>query len=384
MGADYKHIKNFLPAFAAVLFLSAGPSAHAQELIMPERWSKAIYDISPLYRTDTLTVLALGDIMMHQKQIENASKPDGTYDFSSYFMLIKDEIREADISIANMEFTLAGEPYTGYPCFSAPDSFATYLADCGFDVFLTANNHIFDKGTAGAERTLEVYRKLQDSHGIKFTGLAGNEDEMRGNNPLFVRSKGISLALLNFTYGTNSGLGTIWPRTNYTGERSKISKVFSDAEENDADFIVALPHWGTEYVLRHSESQEETGEWLVENGADWVIGAHPHVAQDMETVDDVHVIYSLGNAVSNMSAANTQIGLMVRLRIVRESNGDLSPLPLEFKYLWCSRPGGYNNSYTVIPVKEFIGRESEWQGKHDYHKMVGAYERVKKEIGIND
>ncbi len=384
MVSGFVHIKRYILAAAAAVFLSAGQAANAQELAIPDRWSKAIYNFRPIFKTDTLTIRILGDIMMHQKQIDNAAVADGTYDFSSYFMFIEDEIREADISIANMEFTLAGKPYTGYPCFSAPDQLSTYLADCGFDVFLAANNHIFDKGAAGAERTLEIYRKLMDSRGIRFTGLAGSEDEIKSNNPLIVRAKGISIALLNFTYGTNSGTGTIWPKTNYIGEKSKIIKAFSEAEEKDADFIVALPHWGTEYVLRHSESQEETGRWMVENGADWVIGAHPHVAQDMETVDDVPVIYSLGNAVSNMSAANTQIGLMVTIRIVREGNGDLKALPLDFKYLWCSRPGGYNDSYTVIPVKEFIGRESGWQGKYDYHKMIGTYERVKKETGIND
>ena len=84
--------------------------------------------------------------MMHANQIQNAHRSGLEYDFSSYFHLLEEEIAQADIAIANMEFTLAGEPHTGYPCFSAPDSYASYLADCGFDIFLTANNHIFDKG----------------------------------------------------------------------------------------------------------------------------------------------------------------------------------------------------------------------------------------------
>ena len=94
--------------------------------------------------------------MMHANQILNAHRGGQDYDFSSYFHLIQEDIEKADIAIANMEFTLAGEPHTGYPCFSAPDSYAKYLADCGFDIFLTANNHIFDKGGKGAERTLDI------------------------------------------------------------------------------------------------------------------------------------------------------------------------------------------------------------------------------------
>ncbi len=379
-----RHTKNLKLAFLTLLLLSGSAATNAQELTIPQKWKKTWTNIRPIYKSDTLTVCILGDIMMHQQQISSARRSDGSFDFSSYFTFIEDEIRSADVSIANMEFTLAGKPYTGYPCFSAPDSFAEYMAGCGFDIFLAANNHIFDKGTRGAERTLEIYRNLQESNGIRFTGIAGDEEEMAGSLPLFITSKGIRLALVNFTYGTNNGLGTHWPKTNYIGEKVKLGKAFSKAEENDADFIIALPHWGTEYILEHTESQMMEAEWLIENGADWVIGAHPHVVQDTTHIKGTPVVFSMGNAVSNMSARNTQIGLMVTLRIIREGNGDLRPLPLGLTYLWCSRPGGYNGSYTVIPVKEFIGRKGEWINAADYDKMLSTYERVKKETGIND
>ena len=192
----------------ALFFCSTeGYESKAQALTMPERWESPLSYVRPLFSQDTLTIRLFGDIMMHSAQISNARKTDSGYDFSTYFHLIEDRIKEADITVANMEFTLAGEPYTGYPCFSAPDTLASYLAECGFDVFLAANNHIFDKGSKGAERTLEIYRRLQKEKGIRFTGLAGNEDELKNNNPLIIRAKGINIALINFTYGTNMGAG---------------------------------------------------------------------------------------------------------------------------------------------------------------------------------
>ncbi len=194
----------------------------------------------------------------------------------------------------------------------------------------------------------------------------------------------MSLALLNFTYGTNLGLASYWPKTNYINEREKISGAFERAVENKADFTFVFPHWGTEYVLKHSGLQEERALWMIENGADMIIGAHPHVIQDSTVLNGVPVLYSLGNAVSNMSARNTQLELMATIRIAREANGDIHLLPLEITYLWCSRPGGYNSSYTVIPVKEFIGKEGEWQNPADYEKMITTYERVKNETDIND
>ncbi len=384
MGFIVRHIKSFILAFAASLALAGGMPAYSQQLIIPERWKKAMLSVKPLYSPDTLTIRVLGDIMMHEKQIITASKSDGTYDFNTYFMFIEDEIKTADIAVANMEFTLAGKPYTGYPCFSAPDQFPEYLSDCGFDIFLAANNHIFDKGTSGAERTIESYRSLSNTKGIKFTGLAGTKEEILDNNPLIYRVKGIRLAIMNLTYGTNMGLQTFWPKTNYMSERQKAEDAFRTAEENGADFTLVFPHWGKEYVLKHSESQGRDAEWLVENGADMIIGAHPHVIQDMEKIDDVHVIYSLGNAVSNMSATNTQLELMATIRIVRNGNGDFVILAPEMTYLWCSRPGGFNDSYTVIPVKRFLGRKAEWKNTADYDKMTATYERVKKETNIND
>ena len=118
----------------AVFFLTGlyGSKSYAQELNIRHRLEKA----RPIFRQDTLTVCFLGDIMMHTKQLETALRGGDSYDFSSYFSLIEERIKEADIAVANMEFTLGGGPYTGYPCFSAPDSYAYYLADCGFDIFL--------------------------------------------------------------------------------------------------------------------------------------------------------------------------------------------------------------------------------------------------------
>lgn len=346
--------------------------------------SRCDAQVPSLFRQDTLSICFIGDVMMHSAQIADAHRGEGRYDFSPYFVLLEERIREADIAVANLEFTLAGEPHTGYPEFSAPDTLAAHLALTGFDVFLAANNHIYDKGSAGAARTAKVYRRLEDKYGIRFTGLAESLEAREENTPLTIRRKGISIALINFTYGTNLGISTPWPRTTYEGERSFLEDAFERAEENGADFTIALPHWGEEYMLRHSERQEKTARWLIRQGADIIIGTHPHVIQDSGMISDKPVAYSLGNAISNMSADNTQMGLMATVRIVRHWNGDLSLLPLEFTYLWCSRPGGFGTSYMVIPVKEYIGKRDLWNGTWDYDKMMETYVSLLEETGIKD
>lgn len=368
-----KYISALLLTASLIIGISTD-KAHAQEPAIRTE----LHEVRPLFRTDTLTVCFLGDVMMHTEQITKAYRGSGKYDFSSYFKLMESEIEDADIAVANMEFTLGGEPYTGYPCFSAPDSFAEYMADCGFDVLLAANNHILDKGSEGAARTAGIYRSLETERGIRFTGLAESDEKRVDNYPLFIRRKGITLAMLNFTYGTNLGYTDHWPKTNYMGMRSEISGALQKAQK--ADFVIALPHWGPEYELRHSAKQEETAIWLAENGADLIIGAHPHVVQDTAVIYNVPVVYSLGNAVSNMSAINTQLELMVTLKIVRHGNGDLEMLPLQLKWLWCSRPGGFSESYTVVPVEEYLDKDELWKGRWDYEKMVATFERVKEQF----
>ncbi|MBQ7812408.1 MAG: CapA family protein [Bacteroidales bacterium] len=351
--------------------------SEAQEIRIPERWD--FTDVPPVRGRDTLTVVVLGDVMMHSRQIDDARQEDGSYRFDC-FRHIRGIIGAADIAIANMEFTLAGEPYSGYPAFSAPDSFAEYAADCGIDIFLTANNHILDKGSEGAARTLEIYGKL----GIRHTGTSADQIQKDSIHPLMTDRKGFRSAIVNMTYGTNSGGTAAWPKVNYIGAEEDLGKAIAKASEMGAETIIAFPHWGNEYELRHSARQEKTAAWLAGKGVDIIIGAHPHVVQDFQKIGEnsIPVAYSLGNAVSNMSAANTQIGLMATVRITRDDTGKATVLPIEFTYLWCSRPGGYTDTYMVLPVKDFIGTREEWTGGWEYDKMIDTYHNVISETGI--
>lgn len=356
------------------IILGRGGDSHAQSAVPRKAGA------------DTLTICVCGDIMMHSGQIENARRSDGSHDFASCFRLVKDLIGKADISIANMEFPMAGEPFEGYPRFSAPDRIAEDVAAAGFDVLLTANNHIYDKGSKGAARTLEVYRELEAKHGIQIIGLTENQEDAEKRIPLKINEKGIRISLLNMTYGTNLGADLHWPKTTYISQKKTLKKALETAA--GSDLILALPHWGTEYVLEHSESQENTALWLAQNGADIIIGAHPHVIQDMQVMDlggrQVSVAYSLGNTLSNMSAKNTQLGLVAWVRIVRNGTDNIEIPPLEFTYIWCSRPGGYDDGYTIIPVSRFIGRREMWKGGWDYDKMMATLKRVMETTGIKD
>ena len=97
-----------LKALLAAIFLNGmcGSFIHAQKIRIPTD----LETVRPIFRQDTLEICFMGDMMMHAKQLETALRKDGSYDFSSYFSFVEDRIKDADISVANMEYTLAGEP----------------------------------------------------------------------------------------------------------------------------------------------------------------------------------------------------------------------------------------------------------------------------------
>lgn len=324
-------------------------------------------------KPDTVTVTFIGDMMMHEAQLK--------HDCDGFISRLGSITRDADISVANLEFSLAGKPYTGYPSFSAPDRYAASIAAHGVDVFLTANNHILDKGRRGLVRTLKVYDAMRDSCGVQYTGCAADPAADSLLNPLVVVGRGIRIALVNFTYGTNYEPYEGWPVI-HMQDRADVGKMMERARERGADFIVALPHWGTEFRLRHDRDQEEWAGWLADQGADLIVGAHPHVVQDTSHIRGVPVIYSLGNAVSNMSKENTRLELAVRARFVHYPDGAKKMLEPELVFLWCCLPGKLTDNYTTIPVADYFGRRDEWIDPSDYDNMINTYKRVTTETGI--
>lgn len=326
---------------------------------------------------DTLMVYIIGDVMMHAPQFSR--------DHRMFFKNIAKPMQEADFAIANMELTLGGKPYSGYPAFSAPEYIAPYMADdCGVDVFLTANNHIFDKGSAGLERTLSIYDGLGEEFGVRVTGTARSEEELEETYPLILFKKGFKIALINCTYGTNNDPHHGYPNVNYLDETA-IKAAFRRAKDQDADFIVALPHWGDEYRLKHSATQEKWAEFFVRQGADVIVGGHPHVVQDTTHINGVPVIYSLGNAVSNMSVTNSRLELAVTLRFVQDrTKGTKKMLEPEIQFLWCTIHDMLTTSYATIPIKEWANRRDDWLTPSDFDNMLETYRRVKAATGIED
>jgi poly-gamma-glutamate synthesis protein (capsule biosynthesis protein) len=318
-------------------------------------------------KADTLTFYMVGDVLAHGRVVQSSS----VYGYTDFFKHVEDHIRKADVAVCNMEFPLAGKPYTGYPVFSGPESFAEYLSDVGFDVFLTANNHVLDKGFEGLSRTIG---KLEDLS-ILYTGIAASEKADTLLNPLILQVKGVKIALVNFTYGTNQGAAARWPKVQRMS-REALAPVMARARAK-ADIILVFPHWGVEYETRHSAQQESMARWLVSEGADAIIGSHPHVVQDMQWIDGVPVYYSLGNALSNQNDYIARLEAALTLRYVLHFGEEPQMLTPQLDLLWCTKPGMIENSYAAVPVEL---PASYWQDPQDYQIMTSTLAEYKKEL----
>lgn len=377
MSKDRARILFVLLILAGGLFLKPS-GVFAQEKIKEKTWfDKFVKRVPPHIPSDSIRIFILGDVMLHSKQMGR--------DYTPFLEELKPLMAKADASVVNMEFPLAGKPYTGYPVFSAPDDYADYIKSVGADIFLVGNNHVMDRGTEGLEKTLRKYAGME---GIKFTGAYSKDVPDSLVNPLIVNIKGAKIAFINFTYGMNTGLPDPASGAGIRLMKKEDTKeLFDRARKAGANIIVALPHWGEEYFLKHNKSQENYAKWLAEEGADVIIGSHPHVIQDtcnLVTSDGrkVPVVYSLGNAVSNMSAINTRLELAATVTLVRNFLGQVSLEGVKLDFLWCTLPDMLTDNYRTIIVNDRIGQRDLWINASDYDNMMSTLKRVKEQTGI--
>jgi poly-gamma-glutamate synthesis protein (capsule biosynthesis protein) len=330
---------------------------------------------------DSLSILVAGDLMQHSPQI-NAARSGNTYDYKECFKLVKPEINDVDLAIANFEVTLGGPPYKGYPCFSAPDEYLRDILDAGFDVLTTGNNHCLDSHQKGLERTIMMMDSLQVPH----LGTYKDSAERERTYPLLVEKNGFRLVLLNFTYATN-GLRVKEPNiVNYI-DTLQITQDIVKAKSMNPDMIIALPHWGIEYAMTPAKPDKELADWLFSQGVDHIIGGHPHVLQPMELRNATAenggnvLVYSLGNYLSNQYKDNTVGGGMVRLDFVKEG-GKTKLVKCGYMLTYCSRPqNSGKRNYRIVPVE--MDEELSLQDKNIRNKFVNTATQLFEKYNVN-
>ena len=293
--------------------------------------------------SDDFTVVMVGDILLHDGIEKCALREDGSYDFAEIFRHTKDEIEAADLAIVNQEVIIGGEDLhiSGYPSFNAPYEIADDLAETGFDVICHATNHALDRGKKGIENCLMYWRDNYPQ--IRTVGIYDSTEE--SSEICIYEKDGYKIAVLNYTYGTNGiPLPKDMPYAVSLLQEDRVRDDLARAEK-EADFTIVCPHWGTEYNLGVSAMQEKWAKIFADNGADLIIGTHPHVIEPLDTVktDDgrsVPVYYSLGNYVNWTSGqgtgvANRMVGAMAVVTLVKDAAGNVTVDDYGVKPLVC-------------------------------------------------
>lgn len=222
--------------------------------------------------------------MGHESQILSAKTGWKQYDYKPCFQYVKPILENADLAIGNLEVTLPGSwPYTGFivaPIFKSPDALAEALKDAGFDVLTTANNHSNDSQRKGINNTIETLKKLN----IYQTGTFKNAEDRALRYPLIVHQNHISLAFLNYSCVGTNYIPTLKPTIVNLFDTVKIKNDFIAARNLKADFIIVLIHWGIEHNINESNDQILQAEFLARQGADIIVGMHPHVVQPIRQI----------------------------------------------------------------------------------------------------
>jgi len=327
-------------------------------------------------KTDTssgeLSLLFIGDIMGHGPQIVSAyDKATDSYNYDNCFKYIKDEMSDADYTIANLEITLAGPPYTGYPQFSSPDELAVGCKNAGIDILVTSNNHSCDRGGAGIIRTVWVL----DSLNIMHTGTFKDSVNRQENHPLIIDQDCFRIAVLNYTYGTN---GIPYPKPTIVNliDKELIAADMAIAKSKNVDKIIVFVHWGDEYQTDAGTWQINMGKYIFEQGADIIIGAHPHVLQKMVWEKQINeagreelIVYSLGNYISNQRERKKDGGAMFKMTLKKEK-GKTSIKDSGYILTWVYTPleNGLKKYY-VLPAAKYENNPTFFDSEISYNQM---------------
>lgn len=315
----------------------------------------------PTPEPQQMTLLMVGDMLMHTRVTDSGKQEDGSYNYDHIFAHVKEEIAGADVALVNQEVIIGGRGLglSGYPRFNAAYELGDALVEAGFDVVLHATNHTLDKGEQGVRNCLEFWQEKHPQ--IQVAGIYGSS-EAQSNDMVIVEQNGIRVAILNYTYSTN---GISMPEdASYLVDMLDKELIKADVAQakEQADFVIVCPHWGTEYKHEPDKRQANWVKFFMELEVDLILGTHPHVIEPIEWVEDekghrMLVYYSIGNFVNATSGtgdgvADRMLGAMARVTLERVEDGTISITEYDALPVVAHVESGMQG-VTVYPMEEY-------------------------------
>ena len=337
---------------------------------------EAMPTVEPLQPLRRATIRAVGDLMVHAKQLKIARQEDGSYDFHPQYALVCDALANADYTIANLETTIGkyrNRDYSGYPLFNTPETLLDAVRDAGVDFLTLANNHMLDRYFEGMVTTVDWVER----YGFDYGGANRSPDERE--KPIVVEVNGIHIGFLCYTQMTNGMEDFCTAEVGLFGvnylRRNDIDADIRRLRDAGAEVITAIPHWGEEYSRYPGQYALNNARYLVAAGADVVLGSHPHMVQpvryvEAEDADGVAhrglVAYSLGNFISNMTVRYTDSGIILQFTIQETQDGGFEIVDPAVVPIYCWRR---DHMIQALSSLKYYGEAPEGMSQNTFARM---------------
>ena len=345
----------------------------------------------------SVTIRAIGDVIIDQATLDNcAIVKNEEYDFSPLFELVGGVMADADWTMINIEGTLRKHKYgyMGFPSFYTPHSILEDLKAVGVDMLTMCNNHALDGWFDGLKISLDY----ADAAGLAHVGAYRTQEEH--DTPEVYDIGGIKVGMLNYTQYTNGMASNpsldkaaieygmrLMDGADYAGDIAALKNA-------GAEFVIAVMHWGTEYVREPDDDIEVIAQRLVAAGADLVIGGHPHVVQPAEyvtatqadgTQNTALVIYSLGNFYSEHRHKNqpyTDNGVIFEFTLSDNGSGQIEMSNPAFIpiYMWQTEGAGAYE-FRAVPSGVYLNNPPAGMSGSEYERMKESYNELVDLIG---
>lgn len=359
-------------------------------------------------RNNTIEIVATGDVLIHKEILDTQYNPStGEYDFTNNFKYIKKYLEGADLTIGNLETTLAGEDnfgFSGYPSFNSPDSLADAMKDAGYDVVANMNNHALDRGISGYKRTREtlVSRSFD---------VIGTRSDINNKRYIIKDIKEITLGVISYGYTMTTedyvkGLNGVsisdelLPLMNYfhpdtlDEDLNNMKEQIELMRRDGAEVIIFYMHWGDEYELEPNDTQKYIAQFLADEKVDVIFGTHPHSLQPIDVIESsdktskTSVVYSLGNFLSSQRTERignpyTEDGVIVSIDITKDMSTNKvsvqTPTYIPTWVNWYEKDGKL--FYEVVPATI---NDADYLTEEGKNRVVESFNRTKSIIEMYD
>lgn len=280
--------------------------------------NKKVITTTKREETNELSMVMVGDCLIHRFVYTDALESDGKYHFDKMFTEVAPLIKGHDLAYYNQESNIGGKSLglSAYPRFNSPEEIGDTMVNLGFNLVSLANNHTMDKGEQGVINSVNYWKTKP---GVYYTGEALSWDD-REENIKVLEKNGIKYAFFSYTTVTNGlipPLGKEYLTNIY--DKAKVKKDI-DKVKDKVDLIIVAMHWGEEYTTNPTLNQKQVAKDLADMGVNLVIGNHAHSLQPVEMVGDTLVFYALGNFIAAQDTADKQTGTLVTLSIKKEND----------------------------------------------------------------